>query len=185
MKMIVGLGNIGLKYNNTRHNMGFMAIDNFAKGQDINYKHQNEAMVGSLKYSNETILLVKPETYMNESGRAVGPLMTYYKLELDDLLVIYDDMDIPVGKLRLRMKGSSGGHNGIKSMISHLGTEKFNRLKIGIDRPNRESVINYVLGKFSDDQKLDLEKGLEKSIEILDLWIKEEITFEQLMSKFN
>ncbi|MCI1547739.1 MAG: aminoacyl-tRNA hydrolase, partial [Pediococcus acidilactici] len=119
MKMIVGLGNIGKEYDQTRHNTGFMVVDALAKKYGVDhFKIHHEAMVGEFFSNGEKVLLVKPTTYMNDSGRAVRPLMDHYDLALTDLIVVYDDMDMPVGKIRLRQKGSAGGHNGIKSLIA-------------------------------------------------------------------
>lgn len=149
MKMIVGLGNIGKEYDKTRHNTGFMVVDELAKKHDINnFKVQSDALIADFRVNGEKVLLVKPTTYMNDSGRAVRPLMDYYDVDLNDMIVAYDDMDMPVGKIRLRQKGSAGGHNGIKSIIAHVGTQSFNRVRVGIDHPTKESVVDYVLGKF-------------------------------------
>ncbi len=145
MKMIVGLGNIGKEYDKTRHNTGFMVVDELAKKHDINnFKVQSDALIADFRVNGEKVLLVKPTTYMNDSGRAVRSLMDYYDVDLNDMIVAYDDMDMPVGKIRLRQKGSAGGHNGIKSIIAHVGTQSFNRVRVGIDHPTKESVVDYV-----------------------------------------
>ncbi|WP_057804172.1 aminoacyl-tRNA hydrolase [Pediococcus stilesii] len=185
MKMIVGLGNIGREYDQTRHNTGFMVVDTLAKRNNVtNFKIQNDAMVGDFRVNGEKILLVKPTTYMNDSGRAVRPLMDYYDIDLSNVIIAYDDMDMPVGKIRLRQKGSAGGHNGIKSIIAHVGTDKFNRIRVGIDHPVKESVVNYVLGKFRKDQQDDFEIGIQTAADALESWITEE-DFSKLMNKYN
>ena len=132
MKMIVGLGNPGKKYEQTKHNVGFRVVDALAKEYEATFqKNPFEAQVATFFLNGEKIILVKPQTYMNDSGRAVGPLMTYLGVELTELVVVYDDLDLALGKIRLRQKGSAGGHNGMKSLISHLGSQTFNRIKIG------------------------------------------------------
>ena len=126
MKLIVGLGNPGRDYEGTRHNIGFMVVDAIADGvSHTPWREDYKAELCSCTIAGEKVLLVKPQTFMNLSGESVGPLMRYYKLTPEDVYVIYDDMDLPVGKLRIRPNGSAGGHNGIKSMISHLGTDGF------------------------------------------------------------
>lgn len=185
MKMIVGLGNIGKEYDKTRHNTGFMVIDELAKKHDINnFKVQSDALIADFRVNGEKVLLVKPTTYMNDSGRAVRPLMDYYDVDLNDMIVAYDDMDMPVGKIRLRQKGSAGGHNGIKSIIAHVGTQSFNRVRIGIDHPTKESVVDYVLGKFRKEQITDFEIGVQNTVAALEDWTTIE-NFSQLMNKYN
>ncbi|EKK20102.1 Peptidyl-tRNA hydrolase [Fructilactobacillus florum 8D] len=185
MKMIVGLGNPGEKYQSTRHNTGFMALEDFAKAHQIELnQHNQNAQFGSGLLEGEKVLLVEPLTYMNESGQAVRPLLDYYKLSLDDLVVVYDDMDLHVGRIRLRNHGSSGGHNGIKSLIAHLGTNQFNRIKIGTDHPQRQSVVSYVLGSFSLEQQGPLAESLTHATQALDDWVAGK-DFAQLENKFN
>ena len=153
MKLIVGLGNPGTKYMATKHNIGFITIDELVHRENVTFnKHQCEADLAEVFVGTEKVLLAKPQTFMNESGRSVRPLMDYFKLDLEDLLVIYDDLDLPVGQLRLREKGGPGGHNGIKSLIQHLGTNQFNRIRVGIDRPRKgQDVISHVLGPFTKE----------------------------------
>lgn len=185
MKMIVGLGNIGKEYDRTRHNTGFMVIDALAEKHDVtNFKIQNDAMIADFRVNGEKVLLVKPTTYMNDSGRAVRPLMDYFDVDLEDMIVVYDDMDMPVGKIRLRQKGSAGGHNGIKSIIAHVGTQAFNRVRVGIDHPDKESVVDYVLGKFRKEQETDFEIGVQNTIKALEDWIEVD-DFSRLMNKYN
>jgi PTH1 family peptidyl-tRNA hydrolase len=153
MKMIVGLGNPGSKYQTTKHNIGFVTVDEIAHRYNATFnKSQFEADIAQFFIGTEKIMLVKPLTFMNESGRSVGPLMTYYGITEAELIVIYDDLDLEVGKIRLRQKGSAGGHNGVKSLIAHLGTNVFPRIKIGIGRPmGKQTVIQHVLSTFPKD----------------------------------
>ncbi|CAI2631744.1 MAG: aminoacyl-tRNA hydrolase [Apilactobacillus sp.] len=185
MKMIVGLGNVGPQYKETRHNTGFMAIDAFAEKHGVELNTQKmEAKIGTTTINGEKVMLVEPLTFMNESGRSVGPLMKYFKLDLSDLIVIYDDMDLPVGKIRLRTHGSAGGHNGIKSLIAHLQTDKFNRIKVGTDHPTNESVVNYVLGQFTKDQRIDLDPALDRTVDAIEEFI-DGVDFNKLENKYN
>ena len=152
MKCIIGLGNPGKSYEKTRHNIGFMVLDAIAKELKIDFKSKFKAEIAQINHQGKALLLVKPQTYMNLSGESVRLIKDYYKLNDDDLLVVYDDLDLPVGKLRLREKGSSGGHNGIKSIHQHLGHSEFKRLRIGIDNNKLIPTADYVLGKFSAEE---------------------------------
>lgn len=157
MKLIVGLGNPGQKYVRTRHNIGFMVIDYLSEKLGIKVdKIKFKSLIGEGFVGTEKIVLVKPQTYMNLSGEAVLDLIQWYKAEPCDLLVIYDDMDLPLGKLRLRLKGSAGGHNGMKSIIYLIQSDSFPRLRIGIGRPKNDNVvsINHVLGRFGEEDDL-------------------------------
>lgn len=159
MKIIVGLGNPGREYAATRHNVGFMVIDELADELGITIdKKKFNAHYGEGRFGSEKLLLVKPQTYMNLSGEAVGTMASWYKVAPEDVIVVYDDMDLPLGKLRVRGQGSAGGHNGVKSLISHLGTEKFPRVKIGIGR-GRES-INHVLAPFAAQEREEVLSAL-------------------------
>ncbi|MHA8110666.1 aminoacyl-tRNA hydrolase [Lactobacillaceae bacterium Melli_B4] len=185
MKMIVGLGNIGPQYDGTRHNTGFAVLDKFAKQHDIEFTTRKmEAKLGSAMIDGEKVILVEPTTFMNESGRSVGPLMNFYKLDLEDLIVVYDDMDLPIGKIRLRTHGAAGGHNGIKSLIAHLGTNKFYRIKVGTDHPKLESVVDYVLGKFTEEQRPDFETATDRAVDALDDWVAG-AAFDRLENRYN
>ena len=175
-KLLVGLGNPGDKYFETKHNVGFMLIDQLAKKQNVTFTHDKifQADLASFFLNGEKIYLVKPTTFMNESGKAVHALLTYYGLDIEDLLIIYDDLDMEVGKIRLRAKGSAGGHNGIKSIIQHIGTQTFNRVKIGIGRPkNGMSVVNHVLSKFDKDDYIGILQSVDKVDDSVKYYLQE------------
>lgn len=153
MKIIAGLGNPGAEYAHTKHNVGFMLVDALAERLNAPaWKEDFFSSVTEVRIGGEKVFLVKPLTYMNNSGEAIGPMLSYYKMETDDLTVVHDDMDIPAGMVRIRKKGSSGGHNGIKSILAHVGGEDFSRVRIGIGRPPAGwTVINHVLAPFSSE----------------------------------
>ncbi|MGG0186006.1 aminoacyl-tRNA hydrolase [Bacillus rhizoplanae] len=185
MKLIVGLGNPGREYELTRHNIGFMAVDELSKRWNIPLNEQKfKGLFGAGFVNGEKVILLKPLTYMNLSGESIRPLMDYYKIDIEDFVVMYDDLDIPVGKLRLRMKGSAGGHNGVKSTIAHLGTQEFQRIRMGIDRPkNGMKVVDYVLGRFTVDEMPEVERAIKKSADACEEWLK--APFLQVMNTFN
>jgi len=185
MKLIVGLGNPGREYELTRHNIGFMAIDELAKRWNISLNEQKfKGVFGAGFVNGEKVILLKPLTYMNLSGESIRPLMDYYKIDVEDFVVLFDDLDIPVGKLRLRMKGSAGGHNGVKSTISHLGTQEFQRIRMGIDRPkNGMKVVDYVLGRFTSEEIPDVNHSIEKAADACEEWLNK--PFLQIMNTFN
>ncbi|MGT2930421.1 aminoacyl-tRNA hydrolase [Streptococcus dentasini] len=186
-KLIVGLGNPGSKYDKTRHNAGFMAIERFVENLNVTFSEEKnfKAAVGSSFINGEKIYFVKPLTFMNESGQAVHALMTYYNLALKDLVVIYDDLDMMVGKIRFRQKGSAGGHNGIKSIIKHVGSQEFDRIKIGIGRPKPGmTVVNHVLSHFDQDDYATMQASLDKVADALNFYL-ETRDFEQTMQKYN
>ena len=186
VKMIVGLGNIGTRYDETRHNTGFMVVDQLARDYHLGaFTHlKQEAVAVSGVINGEKVMLVKPTTFMNDSGRAVGPLVDYYDIDLDDLVIINDDLDMPVGKVRLKTHGASGGHNGLKSIISALGTKNFNRVKVGIDHPQHGTVVSHVLGKFSKEERPKFDQAVEQAEHALEDWINGE-DFAKLMNAYN
>lgn len=186
MKAIIGLGNPGTKYMKTKHNVGFMTVDEIADQKATSFnKKQFEAEVAEYFENGEKILLIKPQTFMNESGRSVSPLMSYYNLQLKDVLVIYDDLDLSTGKIRLRTKGSAGGHNGVKSLISHLGTQEIQRIKVGIDRPlPGKDVISHVLGTFPKESYEDMLLAVKDAAAAAILWT-ETSDFTLTMNQFN
>lgn len=168
MKLIVGLGNPGQAYANSRHNLGFQCINLFARRQGIDFaKQQAKARIGIGEISGQKVILAKPRTFMNLSGESVAPLAHFYKIGLPDLLVIYDDVDLPLGKIRIRERGSAGGHNGMKSIIAHLGSQDFPRLRVGIGAmqtdepsfsPQAARTPQYVLGHFTSKEKIVIEE---------------------------
>ncbi len=174
MKIVVGLGNPGDEYRDTRHNVGFMAIDELAHRLGISsWKKRNQALVAECR-GDEPILLVKPETYMNLSGIAVGELARWYKVSVEDIIVIFDDMDLPIGRLRLRLKGGSGGHRGIESLLTHLPKDTFARVRIGIDRPPTGwQVVDYVLSRFTKEEQPLLDSAIHKAADAVESIVKQ------------
>lgn len=163
MKIIAGLGNPGSEYAKTKHNVGFMFVDALAEKLNIadEWKLKQDALVAEGRIGTEKVLLVKPLTYMNESGRAIGPLLSWYKLAPSDLIVIHDDMDIPAGMIRIRRKGSAGGHNGMKSILYHVQDENFARMRIGIGRPLPGwTVVKHVLAPFSAEDAAKIQEAI-------------------------
>lgn len=186
MKVIVGLGNPTDQYKGTRHNVGYMAIDRIAEANRINMnQHKFKAMVGSGFIGGSKVLLVKPLTYMNLSGESLRPIMDFYKLDLSDILVIYDDISLEPGMLRLRTKGSAGGHNGMKSIIKHLGGDTFPRIRVGIggEKHPGQDLADYVLGHFKDDEKELLSDALDKVEKAAELFAQDE--FAEAMNKYS
>lgn len=186
-KLIVGLGNPGSKYENTRHNVGFMSVDTIVNRCQLTFTDNKtfKAEIASGFINGEKVYFVKPTTFMNNSGVAVKALLTYFNIPTEDLIVIYDDLDMSVGKLRFRQKGSAGGHNGIKSIIAHLGTQTFDRVKIGIGRPKEGmTVINHVLGKFSSDERITIDNTLEKVDNAVNDYL-DTTDFEATMRRYN
>ncbi|WP_202081448.1 aminoacyl-tRNA hydrolase [Caldalkalibacillus salinus] len=185
MKLIVGLGNPGPKYEDTRHNIGFMVIDHLARALNIEVtQNKGKGLVGEGLVEGQKVMLVKPMTYMNLSGECVRALMDYYKIPIDDVLIIYDDLDLPFAKFKLRMKGSSAGHNGLKSIIAHLGTQAFQRVKMGIGRPEYGDIIPYVLGKFAKEEQKHLQPWIEEAGEASLAFVTEP-DFSKVMNRFN
>lgn len=180
MKMIVGLGNPGKQYERTRHNSGFMAIDKVAEKLNLNIDKKEFA---ALTAKNNQVILVKPQTYMNNSGEAVSQIMKYYHIDINDLLIIYDDLDLKYGQLRLRLKGSSGGHNGIKSIINYIHSENFKRIRIGIEKNPLIETADYVLGKVEKDKQQLFVDSIEKASQAAIEFITDE--FEKIMNKYN
>lgn len=185
MKMIAGLGNPGSEYARTKHNVGFMFLDALAEklGAD-NWKTKYDALVAEARIGTEKVLLVKPLTYMNESGRAVGPLMSWYKLAPEDLIVVHDDMDIPAGTIRIRRKGSAGGHNGMKSILYHVGDENFPRLRIGIGRPLPGwTVVKHVLAPFSEEDVPKIREAIAYLLPALECVVTDSV--DLAMNRYN
>ena len=181
MKLIAGLGNIGEKYWFTRHNAGFMVLDKWALDEGLSFKEDKK--LKSFIAKSRDIIFVKPTTFMNLSGEAVRAVMDYYKIDVKDVLIIYDDISLDLGKIRFRANGSDGGHNGIKSIIQHVGTKNFDRLKIGIGpQPNIPSE-NFVLANFPKDKLDDLKEVLKRAIDAVEFYLDNGI--EKAQNKFN
>lgn len=184
MKLIVGLGNPGIKYSNTRHNVGFMTLD--AISRNLNESFNKEKFQGSFfkkKINNEDIIFLKPLKYMNLSGEVVRDFVQFYKIAIKDILIICDDLDMNLGKIRLRAKGTSGGHNGLKNIFDMLGTDQIQRLKIGISNNKNMDTKDYVLGKFNKEDEILIYKKVEMASKIVLEWLDNDITY--LMSKYN
>lgn len=184
MKLIVGLGNPGKEYEKTRHNVGFMAIDKIAEYFNVSITKQKFCgLYGELYINNEKIILLKPEKYMNLSGEVVRDYVNFFKIKLEDILIIHDDLDTSIGKIRLRYKGSSGGHNGLKNIQMHLSSQEYKRLKIGISNDKNKSTKDYVLGNFSKDDFILLKAIIDKMPNIIQDLLT--LSFENLMNKYN
>ena len=185
MYIIIGLGNPGLKYANTRHNIGFMAIDALAEKYKVSMtKKEHQSITGSFILDGEKVLLVKPQTFMNNSGECVGPMADYYHVPHENILVIYDDIDLELGRIRVRSQGSAGTHNGMKSIIAHLGAGDFPRLRLGIGfKPPQWDLANFVLAKFSDDEIEVVEKMCETTKGALEYFVTKGI--EVMMNRVN
>ncbi|GKS82297.1 peptidyl-tRNA hydrolase [Ligilactobacillus pabuli] len=185
MKMIVGLGNIGKKYENTRHNVGFSVVEELANRYSVKFDQEKfEALIATTFVNGEKVLLVKPTTFMNDSGRAVGPLMNYFNIALEDIIIVHDDMDMEMGRIRLRQKGSAGGHNGIKSIIAHVHGQDFKRIKVGIDHPQQMTVVNWVLSRFSGDERPVMQTAFDHACDALEYWLAGN-TFMNTMNRYN
>ncbi|MBB6284456.1 aminoacyl-tRNA hydrolase [Geobacillus subterraneus] len=185
MKLFVGLGNPGKEYEQTRHNIGFFVIDELAKRWNVSLKAAKfRGLFGTTSVFGEKVALCKPLTYMNLSGECVRPLIDFYGIAVEDVVIIYDDLDLPPGKIRLRLKGSSGGHNGVKSLIRHLGTEQFKRIRIGIGRPtNGQPVADYVLGRFTEEERRAVAEAVARAADACEQTVT--TPFIQVMNDFN
>lgn len=186
MYAIIGLGNPGKKYEGTRHNVGYMAIDQMAEIHGVSVeKIKHQALVGQGKIKGEKVILVKPITYMNLSGDAVRAVVDYYKIPIENTLVIYDDIDIPLGKLRIRKEGGSGTHNGMKSIIASLGSKNFPRIRIGIapEKPIQGSLADYVLGSFTKKECASLSEPLEATVKALEAIVEKGM--DSAMNQYN
>lgn len=182
MKLVVGLGNPGTKYETTKHNVGFMCLDYYAN-------QQNESFTFNRKFNGETLkignlLLLKPHTYMNLSGESVRTIVDYFNIEMEDIMIIYDDLALPLGKIRIREKGGSGGHNGIKSLVQHLHTDEFRRVRIGIDSNPLIEAKDYVLGQFTKEELDVIVETAKNTTNIIDDFTKG-VLFSNIMNKYN
>ncbi|MNT13557.1 Peptidyl-tRNA hydrolase [compost metagenome] len=185
MYLIVGLGNPEDEYANTRHNMGFDAINKIAKKFKISVnKNKFDGIYGKGTIGNEEVILLKPQTFMNDSGKSIRQVMNFFKIGSDNLIVIFDDIDIEPGITKVRKKGGPGTHNGMKSVVQHAGTTNFARVRVGIGAPKyKTDIIGHVLNKLSQDDKIDLEKGTDLATEAVELIITKGIDFA--MNKLN
>ena len=166
--LIVGLGNIGLEYKNTRHNIGFKVLDHLVESEDLKFETQKLGDIATYKFKGRTFILLKPSTYMNLSGKALKYWMTKEKVPLENILVITDDLNIPFGTIRVKTKGSDGGHNGLKDIQDKLNTTKYNRFRFGISNSfSKGKQVNYVLGEWSEEENAALSERLDKSIEVI------------------
>lgn len=181
--VIVGLGNPGSKYEQTRHNVGFMFVDRLAESYNATFvlDRQKEAYIGDIYIDGKKHLLVKPVTFMNNSGNAVRKILDYWNIDTSELIVVYDDMDLEVGKIRIRKVGSAGGHNGMKSIVAHIQTQEFKRIRIGIGRSVDN--IEHVLGKFKPSEKPLIEDALALAPKLITDYLAKGIDF--LMNRYN
>lgn len=184
--LLVGLGNPGSKYESTRHNMGWLALDSLMEKEKFTLnKLRFKAWTGMLDYKGHKILVMKPQTYMNLSGESVGEAARFYKIPADHVLVISDDVSLPAGKLRIRGGGSAGGHNGLKNIIQHLGTDKFPRIKVGVGspRPGEHDMVDWVMGKPMGEDRTAVEDALDRAGDAAKTLITEGI--DRAMNRFN
>ncbi len=184
MKLIVGLGNPGKEYENTRHNIGFSVIDSYVLDKNLGTFHlKNQGLYLKTKLFDETVIFLKPQSFINLSGEVIKKYMDFYKLSIDDLFIIHDDLDLEVGNFKLKSSGSSGGHNGLKNIEQNLKTQNYKRLKIGISNRKDIDTKDYVLGKISGEEQKKLNSVINKSIDIIDDYFH--IEFMALMNKYN
>ncbi|MEC9484681.1 MAG: aminoacyl-tRNA hydrolase [Candidatus Izemoplasma sp.] len=182
MKCVIGLGNPGRKYAYTRHNIGFMVLDHIAHVHRLSFKKDNKFKGEIVKFKDT--LLLKPHTFMNLSGESLQQVISYYDIAIEDILVIYDDLALEVGNIRLRPKGGSGGHNGIKSIINHLNTKSFKRLRVGIGSNPLIEGKDYVLGKFLKQNQSVIEEAIKISREIVEDFVND-VPFNNIMNQYN
>ncbi|MFO7741524.1 MAG: aminoacyl-tRNA hydrolase [Anaerolineae bacterium] len=183
--LIAGLGNPGRKYADNRHNVGFRCVERFASAHNLSFsRRQKRAMVAMGTVMKRSVILAKPQTFMNRSGHAVAALASYYRIPLERVLVVYDDLDLPLGTTRLRPSGGAGGHRGMRSIINQLGSGDFPRLRIGIGRPpGRMDPADYVLQDFSAAEESLAEEALEQAVDAIETWLVEGI--DEAMSRYN
>ena len=184
--LLIGLGNPGTQYENTRHNAGFMVVDAFCEKYSINLnKNKYKALFGEGQVCGKRVLVAKPQTFMNNSGEAVSAIAGFYKIPLSRLLVVSDDISLAPGKMRIRVKGSAGGQKGLNSIIEHLSTNEFARIKMGVgDRPDRESdITNWVLGRMSEEDRDLFENAKENAIKAIETILKDGV--DSAMNRYN
>ena len=184
MKVIVGLGNPGARYAGTRHNVGFMVVDSLAESPRASrFQSRFQAQVAELIEDPHKILLVKPETFMNLSGRCVRQVVDYYQVPLEDLLVVSDDFNLPLGKIRARARGTHGGHNGLRDIQNHLGTTEYARLRIGVGAPDEDDAVDHVLSRFRPGERAVIDEAVQKAAQAVLVWVHQGI--EACMNRFN
>lgn len=186
MKLIVGLGNPGEGYSKTRHNIGFLAIDKLADKYNATFQLETKfkGMIASVNINGKKTLLLKPMTYMNLSGESIIKVVQFYKIALEDIIIISDDLDSHLGRVRIREKGSAGGHNGLKSIVNHLKTEEYRRIKVGIDRHPQIPVIDWVLKKFTNDELAVLENSFDNVVKALEAFV-DDVPFTKISSLYS
>jgi PTH1 family peptidyl-tRNA hydrolase len=184
MKTVVGLGNPGRRYDGTRHNVGYAVIDALAEGPGVsNFQDRFAAAVAEWLEDGDKVLLVKPETFMNLSGRCVRQVLDFYQSPPEDLLVVCDDFNLPLGKLRFRARGTHGGHNGLRDIQDHLGSTEYARLRIGVDAPPEEGSVDYVLGRFRPSERPVIDDALAVAAQAVVYWLHHGI--EKAMNQYN
>jgi len=183
-RLVVGLGNPGRKYAGNRHNVGFQCLNRLAEAWGLSFsKRKHKALLAQGETAGLKVVLAKPQTFMNLSGETVERLARFYKLPPESILVIYDDLDLPVGRIRLRPEGGSGGHKGMKSIMEHLGNDGFPRLRVGIGRPTHGDPVDYVLSDFAPDERIAIEEAYERVVSAVELWLAEGIV--AAMNRYN
>lgn len=184
MKLVIGLGNPGSKYQGTRHNIGFELVDRLARGgRGSTFSRKFEAQVAEIEIDYQRVLLLKPETFMNLSGRSVGQAVRFYKIEPPGILVVCDDLALPVGRMRIRPGGSDGGQKGLKDIAAHLGTDQFPRLRIGIGEQGDQDAADYVLSRFRSPERAVVDDTLILATQAVAVWVTQGI--DQAMNRFN
>ncbi|MBW7906868.1 MAG: aminoacyl-tRNA hydrolase [Phycisphaerae bacterium] len=186
MKLVAGLGNPGPRYDGSRHNVGFEVVEELArrwKADALRFDRDYEALVGEAQSPVGRVLLLKPMTYMNLSGRSVSAVVRFYKLDAGSLMVVYDDLDLPVGQVRIRAGGSAGGHKGMADVISAVGSPDIARVRIGIGKVHRSDTVDHVLSRFAPDEREDIEQAVRTAADAVECWIAESI--DVAMNRFN
>ena len=184
MKLIVGLGNPGKEYEKTRHNAGFRFIDNYAEKKGLSFnKEKFKGLYAELNHNGEKVILLKPQKYMNLSGEVINDFMNFFKINPEDILIIYDDLDTEKGKIKIKYKGSSGGHNGLKNIENHLKTQEYKHIKIGISKDKDQDKIDYVIGKVPNEEYELINSVNKKAENIIDDYLN--MTFDNFMNKYN
>ena len=184
MKVVVGLGNPGSRYAGTRHNVGFAVLERLATGPHVGRSQERfQALTVELVEGDNKVLLVQPQTFMNLSGRAVRQVMDFYQVPLTDLLVVCDDFNLPLGKLRIRARGTHGGHNGLRDIQNHLGTTDYPRLRIGVGAPAEGQAVDYVLGRFRPSEREVIDDALDRAVQAVVCWIRQDI--QTCMNQYN